>query len=136
MNTIRSPRMRQILPASFLLASAVFFSLPSAAQDGHALVQDEYHPGTRVDLDGDQDEVYRAVQNGDIRPFSEMYAAVERDLHGRIIQVELDQDDGIWIYELKLNQNNNIIKVEYNAASLEMLEIKGRHFRDALKPTE
>ena len=34
--------------------------------------------------------------------FSEMYAAVERDLKGRIIKVEL-KDDGIWIYELKLN---------------------------------
>ena len=62
-----------------------------------------------------------------------MYAAVERDLKGRIIKVELEEDDGIWIYELKLNHENNIIKVEYNAQTLKMLEIKGRDFKQALK---
>ncbi len=102
-------------------------------QDGHALVQDVYKPGTDVEFDEDQDEVFAAVQRGYVRPFSEMYAAVERDLHGRIIEVELEEDDGLWVYELKLNHNNNIIEVEYNAQTFEMLEIKGRNFANALK---
>ena len=104
-----------------------------AQKNGHALVQDVYKPGTEIEFDEDQDEVYQAVKKGYIRPFSEMYAAVERDLHGRIIEVELEEDDGIWVYELKLNHNNNIIKVEYNAQTFEMLEIKGRNFTKALK---
>jgi uncharacterized membrane protein YkoI len=62
-----------------------------------------------------------------------MYAAVARDLHGRIIHVELEEDDDIWIYELKINHDNNIIKVEYNAETLEMLQIKGRNLKQALK---
>lgn len=102
-------------------------------QDGHALVQDVYKPGTDVEFDEDQDEVFAAVQRGYVRPFSEMYAAVERDLHGRIIEVELEEDHGLWVYELKLNHNNNIIEVEYNAQTFEMLEIKGRNFANALK---
>ncbi|NVD06778.1 hypothetical protein FCU94_07610 [Vibrio sp. JPW-9-11-11] len=104
--------------------------------DGHALVQDVHKPGARVEFDEDQNEVYEAVKKGEIRPFSEMYAVVERDLHGRIIQVELEKDDDMWVYELKLNYDNNIIKVEYNAQTLEMLQLKGRNIRQALKNTE
>ncbi|MEF1254990.1 PepSY domain-containing protein [Vibrio sp. M260112] len=120
------------------IVACVLFSLPTMAkkhheQDGHALVQDVHKPGTRIEFDEDQDEVYEAVKNGNIRPFSELYAAVERDLNGRIIHVELEEDDDIWVYELKLNHDNNIIKVEYNAKTLEMLQIKGRNIKQALK---
>lgn len=130
---------RPLLSLTALLA-CVFLAFPTWAknhqhdhEDGHALVQDIHKPGTRIEFEEDQDEVYDAVQKGYVRPFSEMFAAVERDLHGRIIQVELEEDDDIWIYELKLNHNNNIIKVEYNAETLEMLQIKGRHIKEALK---
>ncbi|BCN24383.1 PepSY domain-containing protein [Vibrio alfacsensis] len=102
-------------------------------EDGHAIVRDVEKPGTRIEFDEDQDEVYRAVQKGYIRPFSEMYKAVENDLYGRIIKVELEEDDDEWIYELKILFNDSVIKVEYDAATLEMLEIKGRNFNKALK---
>ncbi|CAK3110013.1 hypothetical protein EDB62_11039 [Vibrio crassostreae] len=101
--------------------------------NGHELVQDVHKAGTSIEFEEDQDEVYEAVREGYIRPFSEMYAAVENDLHGRIIKVELEEDDDIWVYELKINYQNNIIKVEYNAETLEMLMIKGRNFKDAIK---
>ena len=35
-----------------------------ASQNGHAIVQDVEKPGTRIEFDEDQDEVYRAVQQG------------------------------------------------------------------------
>lgn len=101
--------------------------------NGHDLVQDVHKEGTRIEFEEDQDEVYEAVREGYIRPFSEMYAVVENDLYGRIIKVELEEDDDIWVYELKINHDNNIIKVEYNAETLEMLMIKGRNFKDAMK---
>ena len=107
-----------------------------AAQDGHAIVQDVVKPGTQIEFDEDQDEVYRAVQNGDIRPFSELYATVEKDLYGRIIKVELEEDDNEWVYELKILFDNIVLKVEYDAATLEMLEVKGRNFNRALKPQQ
>ncbi|GLR04264.1 PepSY domain-containing protein [Vibrio hyugaensis] len=103
-------------------------------KDGHAIVRDVEKPGTRIEFDEDQDEVYRAVQKGYIRPFSEMYEAVENDLYGRIIKVELEEDDDEWVYELKILFDDSVIKVEYDAATLEMLEIKGRNFNKALKP--
>lgn len=136
-----TPRKLSVLLAIFPL----LLSAPSFAdhhdhndhhddKDGHAIVRDVEKPGTRIEFDEDQDEVYRAVQKGYIRPFSDMYEAVENDLYGRIIKVELEEDDDEWVYELKILFNDSVIKVEYDAATLEMLEIKGRNFNKALKP--
>ncbi|MDN3699779.1 PepSY domain-containing protein [Vibrio artabrorum] len=105
----------------------------SSDHNGHELVQDVHKVGTHIEFEEDQDEVYQAVKKGYIRPFSEMYAAVENDLYGRIIKVELEEDDDIWVYELKINHQNNIIKVQYNAETMEMIMIKGRNFKDAIK---
>lgn len=116
-----------------MLINAPVFAKNNPNKDGHALVQDIQHAGTQIKIEEDQDEVYDAVRQGYIRPFSELYAAVEKDLRGRIIKVELDEDDDIWIYELKLNYNNSIIKVEYNAQTLEMILIEGHNFKQALR---
>ncbi len=130
------PLMGVISLTSLLITTACFaaYNEQNNEKDGIAIVRDVEKPGTRVEFDEDQDEVYRAVQKGYIRPFSEMYKAVEHDLYGRIIKVELEEDDDEWIYELKILFNDNVIKVEYDAATLEMLEIKGRNFNKALKP--
>ncbi|MEZ9714183.1 PepSY domain-containing protein [Vibrio cyclitrophicus] len=127
-----SKAMISLFSISFgLLVSASVWA--DSDHNGHDLVQDVHKAGTRIEFEEDQDEVYDAVQEGYIRPFSEMYEAVENDLHGRIIKVELEEDDDVWVYELKINHQNNIIKVEYNAETLEMLMIKGRNFKDAIK---
>jgi uncharacterized membrane protein YkoI len=107
---------------------------PKVNQADQASWFDSRRPNTQIEFDEDQNEVYRAVQNGDIRPFSELYAAMERDLYGRIIRVELEKDDGNWVYELKVLFDNNVIRIEYDAATLEILEIKGRNLNKALKP--
>ncbi|MUJ28973.1 hypothetical protein GNP73_13435 [Aliivibrio fischeri] len=102
-------------------------------QNGHELVQDIQTADTRIEIDEDQDEVYEAVKLGLIKPFSELYTIVAQDFNGRIIKVELEEDDDEWTYELKIVHNNNVLKVEYNAANLAITEIKGRDIRAALK---
>lgn len=122
-----------LITAFCVLTSIPVFAKPDSDKNGHALVQDIHHQGAEVEFEDDQDEVYDAVHKGYIRPFSELYTTVEKDLRGRIIKVELEEDDDEWVYELKLNYNNNIIKVEYNAQTLEMILIEGRNFKQALK---
>ncbi|ACH67080.1 conserved hypothetical protein [Aliivibrio fischeri MJ11] len=102
-------------------------------KNGHQLVQDIQTADTRIEIDEDQDEVYEAVKLGLIKPFSELYTTVAQDFNGRIIKVELEEDDDEWTYELKIVHNNNVLKVEYNAANLAITEIKGRDIRAALK---
>ncbi|MGR6839782.1 PepSY domain-containing protein [Aliivibrio wodanis] len=125
-------------PAIYLAALFALLPLSQGAfandhPDGHQLIQDVQKNGAKIDIDEDQDEVYDAVQAGLVKPFSDLYSTVEKDFHGRIIKVELDEDDNEWTYELKLVHDNNIIKVEYNAATLAITEIKGRDIRAALK---
>ncbi|MGJ7093449.1 PepSY domain-containing protein [Vibrio hannami] len=105
----------------------------SKDKDGHELVYDVHREGTQVEFEDEQDEVYEAVQKGLIKPFSELYKEVEQHLKGRVIKVELEEDDDEWIYELKLLHDNNVIKVEYNAATLEMTELKGRHLMNVIR---
>lgn len=109
------------------------FAVP---MDSHQFEQDIVTSGTQNEFADDQDGVYNAVQNGYIRPFSELYATVEKDLYGRIIKVELEEDNNEWVYELKILFDNSVLKVQYDAATLEMLDVKGRNFSEALKPQQ
>lgn len=110
-------------------------SLPVMAQQsvGHEFLQDAERHGARVEIDEDQDEVFAAVQQGRIRPFSELYAAIDDQLYGRVIKVELEEDDNEWIYELKLVHDNKVIEVEYNATTLELMSIEGRNVLEFIK---
>ncbi|MCW8329981.1 PepSY domain-containing protein [Photobacterium sp. SDRW27] len=90
-----------------------------------------------LEIDEDHDDVMEAVQQGLIQPFSALQATVSKQLNGRIIKVELEEDDDIWIYELKLiDSNNNIVKVEYEAKTLSIIEIKGRGLENVIKVSE
>ncbi|WP_070963105.1 PepSY domain-containing protein [Vibrio sonorensis] len=120
-----------------ILALLVVCSTPiwahSHEEDGHALVQDIHRAGAEIDIDEDQDEVYEAVKQGLIKPFSELYATVDTHLNGRVIKVELEEDDDEWMYKLKLVHDNNIIRVRYDATTLEMVEIEGRNLQKVLQ---
>ncbi len=117
------------------LALCSSLSLPAFAGDdvSHEFIQYAYKEGARVKIDEDQDEVFEAVRQGKIRPFSELYAAIDQQLNGRVIKVELDEDDDEWVYELKLVYDNKVIRVEYNAATLELMSIRGRNVLDVIK---
>lgn len=82
-------------------------------------------PAARAD--DDHDRARRALEAGQIAPLSEVLAAVERDFRGRVIEVELERDDGRWIYEIKLlTPQGSVIKLEYDAATRTLLRAQGR----------
>ncbi|YCA20509.1 hypothetical protein M1D72_13600 [Vibrio sp. AK197] len=131
---LRIPRPSSFTLCTLLALNLCAFSATSAEEkNGHDLVNDVYKQGTEVDIDEDQDDVYDAVKAGKIRPFSELYNEVEQDLFGRIIKVELEEDDDEWIYELKLIHDGRIVQVKYSATTLEMRLLKGRDLKSVLK---
>ncbi|CAH0540263.1 PepSY domain-containing protein [Vibrio marisflavi] len=128
--------IRNITLLSACLAFGIYMApayADSGSQNGHELVQDAYKPGASIKFDEDQDEVYDAVQKGLIRPFSELYEAVDNELNGRVIKVELEEDDDQWFYELKLVHNHNVVKVKYNATTLALMEVKGHNILEVIK---
>lgn len=74
-----------------------------------------------------QDQVMLAVNQGWIQPFSKIQTTVKTYLDARIIKVELECLHNEWIYKLRLiNNDNNIIKAEYNAETLSLININGK----------
>lgn len=74
--------------------------------------------------ESDQDQARRALERGEIRPLDQVLDAARKALPGDVVKVELDEDDGRWIYEIKiLTSGGERREVEIDAKSLQVLEI-------------
>ena len=52
--------------------------------------------------DDDHERATRAVREGQILPLQQVLDSLLRDHPGTVLEVELERDDGRWIYEVKL----------------------------------
>lgn len=85
-------------------------------------------PPGRADDDEDRAALRDAVRRGEIRPLAEILAQISADYHGEIIEVELDEDDGEWVYEIDLlAPTGDRVEFEFDARSGRLLEIEGRN---------
>lgn len=50
----------------------------------------------------DHERARRALEAGEVLPLRTVLERVERDYPGQVIEVELERDDGMWFYEVKL----------------------------------
>ena len=76
----------------------------------------------------------QAVSEGRVRPFHEVMEVASR-LPVRVLRVDQGEEDGIWLYELKLiDSENSVIKVGYRADNLEMVWLKGHHLERLFEP--
>lgn len=92
-----------------LLAAFALLAVPAAAQDRR-----------------DHERARAALEAGQIRPLSELLAEVERRFRGRVIEAELELDDGQWLYELKiLPPNGRLFTVELDAATGALMRSRG-----------
>jgi uncharacterized membrane protein YkoI len=66
----------------------------------------------------DHERARAALEAGQIRPLSEILSGVERQFHGRVIEAELELDDGQWCYKIKiLPPNGEVFTVELDAVT-------------------
>lgn len=74
----------------------------------------------------DHERARAALEAGEIRPLSDLLAEVERRFRGRVIEAELQRDDGQWFYEFKiLPQNGRVFDVELDAATGALMGSRG-----------
>jgi uncharacterized membrane protein YkoI len=77
--------------------------------------------------DGDQDAARAALQRGEIVSLERILDAVRRDFSGRVVEVELEQEDGGWIYEVKLLAHHGaVIEARYDARTAALIRARGR----------
>lgn len=82
--------------------------------------------------EADAEAVRRARTAGEIRPLSDLLAQVKAQCQGRFVEVELEESDGRWTYEITwLGPRGDVAELEYDANDFGLLEAEGRHL-DAL----
>lgn len=100
------PRLVPPLAAALLLLTAV----PAAARDDH-----------------DHDRAREALERGEILPLGTILQRLERDAPGQVMEVELERQDGQWLYELKLlRSGGSLIKLKVDARDGRILESRQR----------
>ncbi|WP_026381381.1 PepSY domain-containing protein [Afifella pfennigii] len=68
--------------------------------------------------DKDHDRARDALRRGEILPLAEILPKIERRYRARLLEVELEREDGIIVYELELiTRDGRIIELEVDAAS-------------------
>lgn len=77
--------------------------------------------------DGDHDRARQAVQSGQVLPLPAVLEALAREVPGQVLEVELEREDGRWIYEIKLLQSGGqLAKLKVDAQTAQVLRRKNR----------
>lgn len=85
-------------------------------------------PAQAKDRDrSDHDRARSAVEAGTALPLPALLEKLQRTHPGQVLELELERDDGRWIYEVKLLHNNGqLLKIKLDAATGALLEVKQR----------
>ena len=73
----------------------------------------------------DHDRARAALERGEVRPMTEVLAAVALEVPGDVVEVELEREHGRWVYELKvIATDGRMREVLVDAASATVLRRK------------
>lgn len=75
----------------------------------------------------DHERALQAVQAGEILPLPRVLERVGREQPGQVLAIELEQENGRWIYELKLLQpDGRLLKLDVDARDASILRRRPR----------
>ncbi|HLT13213.1 MAG TPA: PepSY domain-containing protein [Marinobacter sp.] len=78
--------------------------------------------------DDDHERARHALEAGEILSLGTIINQLERDHPGQILEVELEREDGRWVYEIKqLREGGKLVKIELDASNGELLRSKERN---------
>ncbi len=76
----------------------------------------------------DHDRARQALEAGEVLPLKTVLDRVEREYPGQIMEVELDREDGRWVYEVKiLRTGGALLKLKVDARNGALLGRKERN---------
>ncbi|GJL60686.1 MAG: hypothetical protein NPIRA03_35430 [Nitrospirales bacterium] len=63
----------------------------------------------------------------EVVPVEQLFQKVQKEFEGIILELELEEEDLRWIYEVKLlTPQGNVLKIDYDAKSMAVLTVKGK----------
>jgi uncharacterized membrane protein YkoI len=78
---------------------------------------------TLVVADEDHQEARRLTESGEILPLENLIQSIKAKQPGRILEVELERDDGLYLYEIEiLDQQGAVWEFKLDATSGEILQ--------------
>ncbi len=78
----------------------------------------------------DHDRARQALQEGKILPLRSVLDIVEQSYPGQVVKVEFEEDDGEYLYEIRLLQDSgNLLKLKIDARDGQVLAVKGKNVR-------
>ena len=81
--------------------------------------------GTLQADERDYDLARQALEQGQALPLRSVLDTVERDYQGQVLKVEFEHDDGRFIYEIRLLQNDGrMAKLKVNAVDGQVISMK------------
>ena len=105
MNALRRPFVLMALA----VAAATAGTAAQAAERGH----------------GDHDLARQALERGQVLPLRTVLEKVEREYQGQVLKVEFELDDGRFLYEIRLlQQDGRMAKLKIDAVDGRVLQIK------------
>lgn len=75
---------------------------------------------------GDHERARQALAAGEILPLRQVLDRVEREVSGQVLEVELEDEHGTWVYEIKvLGPKGAVAKLKVDARDGKILRKKG-----------
>ena len=82
-------------------------------------------PATSDAGDNDHELARQALRQGQVLPLRTVLDLVEQQYPGQVIKVEFDREDGRFVYEIRLLQNDGkVVKLEIDAGSGKLISMK------------
>ncbi|MEN6541914.1 PepSY domain-containing protein [Parvibaculum sp.] len=71
----------------------------------------------------DHDRARRARERGEIKSLEEIMPTVSREAPGEISHIELERDDGLWVYEFRIiDAKGHLEEIKVDAATGRIIE--------------
>jgi uncharacterized membrane protein YkoI len=82
---------------------------------------------TAAAADSDHDRARRAVEEGQVLPLKDILSRVPQASAGQVIEAELEEKGGTFVYEIKvLSGDGRVTKLYYDARTGDPLRVLGR----------
>lgn len=102
------------------LMGALIWSAPGWAHDRNSVYGHE----------ADHERARKAHAAGEALSLQEVLQRVEQRYPGRLLKVEFEQDDGAWVYKLRILQDQGrMLKLKVDARDATVLAVRGRPAR-------
>jgi len=80
--------------------------------------------GDDSDDSSQQDQARDAVRKGLVRPLEDVLALVRKTVKGDIVEIEFDDDDGRYVYEIEyVDPSGHLMEIKVDAKTLAVISI-------------